>query len=156
MSNRQMQAQTEPTTQDEAVPRVQRRRRSSTGGPALKLDAEQRPGYIRRWVNGDPLRIKRMEELGYTIVSGAADEGKNRTDGMGTTITRHAGRDKENKPFQAVLMETPDEFYIEGEAEKEEHRQAFEDTIRRGLKTEDTPENAYIPQGARSTITHSG
>jgi hypothetical protein len=137
-----------------ATPVAQRRRRASTGGLSLKLDAQEKPGMVRRFVNGDPLRIQQMEELGYTVVSDRAGEGKSRTDGMGTRITRHAGRDSEGKPFQAVLMETPAELYAEGEAEKESTRTAFEETIRRGLKTDDTPDGAYIP--SRSTITHSG
>jgi len=138
---------------EQAVPTPQRRRRPSVGGFALKLDAEQRPGYTRRFVNGDPLRIKQMEELGYTIVSGPG-EGKSRTEGMGSTITRHAGRDAEGKPFHAVLMETPNDLYAQGEREKEQERAKFEESIRRGMKTEDTPEGAYIP--SRSSITHSG
>lgn len=142
------------TAETQAVPAAQRRRRATTGGHSLKLDAEQRPGYVRRFVNGDPMRIMRMKELGYSEVSDKAGEGKSRTDGMGTRIARHAGRDQEGKPFQAILMETPDPLYAEGEAEKEEARKAFEETIRRGKKTEDTPDGAYIP--SRSTITHSG
>lgn len=137
-----------------AQPVAQRRRRASTGGLSLKLDANARPGYVRRWVNGDPLRIRQMEELGYTVVSERAGEGKARTDGQGTRITRHAGRDAENKPFQAVLMETPVDFYAEGEADKEAGRKTFEETIHRGARTENTPDGAYIP--SRSQITHSG
>lgn len=138
-----------------ATPVAQRRRRPSTGGLSLKLDADQRPGHTRRWVNGDPMRIRQMEELGYTIVADKAEgQGSRRTEGLGTKITRHAGRDQEGKPFQAVLMETPTELYAEGEADKEKSREAFEETIRRGQKTEDTPEGAYIP--SRSSITHTG
>lgn len=142
------------TQENTATPKPQRRRRASTGGLGLKLDAPQRDGFVRRWVNGDPLRIARMEELGYSRVSDPAGEGKARTEGMGTRITRHAGRDEDGKPFQAVLMETPVELHAEGEADKESGRKTFEETIRRGLKTEDTPDGAYIP--SRSTITHSG
>lgn len=137
-----------------ATPVAQRRRRASTGGPALKLDAEQRPGFTRRWVNGDPIRLQQMEELGYAPVSDPAGTGKSRSDGGGTRITRHAGKDGEGKPFQAVLMETPNNLYAEGEAEKETGRKTFEESINRGLRTDDTPEGAYIP--SRSTINHSG
>lgn len=142
------------STETLATPQRQRRRRASVGGPSLKLDADQRPGYVRRFVNADPMRVKRMEELGYTPVSDRAGEGKSRTDGMGTRIARNAGRDEHGKPYQAILMETPVDLYAEGEAEKENDRKAFEETIRRGLKTEDTPEGAYIP--SRSSITRSG
>lgn len=143
-------------SQAPAVPAPQRRRRPSTGGFALKLDAEQRPGFKRRFVNGDPMRIAAMEELGYSVVSGVAPEGKRRTEGMGTAISRHAGRDGEGKPFQAVLMETPDELFAQGEAEKETGRQKFEEAIRRGLKTEDTPDGAYIPSASLIERKSSG
>lgn len=138
----------------EAVPTRQRRQRAGLGGKSQKLDAPERPGWVRRWVNGDPLRIKQMEELGYSLVSEAAGEGSKRTDGLGSRISRHAGRDEDGKAYQTVLMETPAGLHAEGEAEKEAGREAFEETIRRGLKTEDTPEGAYIP--SRSSITHSG
>ena len=141
------------TKETAPTPQSRRRARASLGGQSLKLDAPPREGFVRRWVNGDPMRIARMEELGYTRVSDRAGEGTSRTDGLGTRISRHAGRDEDGKPFQAVLMETPVGFHGEGEAEKEEARTAFEDTIRRGLKTEDTPDGAYIPD--RSSITHS-
>lgn len=157
MSGRQPNAQDSATQNaGEATPKLQRRRRASTGGLALKLDAPQRPGYIRRWVNGDPLRIARMEELGYTRVSDPAGEGSARTEGLGTRITRHAGRDDEGKPYQAILMETPDDLYAEGETERESGRKAFEEAIQRNLKTDDTPDGAYIPTGARNTINHQG
>lgn len=139
-----------------ATPEPQRRRRASTGGFRLKLDAEQRPGFTRRFVNGTPERLREMEDLGYSVVSGAASDGRKRTDGLGSTISRHAGRDDEGKAYQAVLMETPNDLYAQGEAEKEDGRKAFEETIRRGLKTKDTPDGAYVPSGAGSTINHTG
>lgn len=138
----------------EAVPTRTRRSRASVGGLSLKLDAPQRPGWVRRFVNGDPLRIARMEELGYSIVSENAAEGNKRTDSLGTRITRHAGKDDQGKPYQAILMETPAELHAEGEAEREQGRQAFEESIQRNLKTDDTPEGAYIP--SQRSIKHSG
>lgn len=146
-----------PAEPQAAVPERQRRRRSSAGGFALKLDAEQRPGFTRRFVNADPSRIRQMEELGYSIVTGAEESGSNRTDGLGSAISRHAGSDKEGKPFHTILMETPNNLYAEGELEKEGERRKFEEAINRGLKTEDTPEGAYIPKGSpQQAITRSG
>lgn len=138
----------------QATPELQRRRRSSVGGQALTLDAETRPGFQRRFVNATPKRLAEMRELGYVPVEGAEPEGKRRTQGLGASISRHAGIDTQGKPYQAVLMETPDQLFEQGEAEKEDGRKAFEETIRRGLKTEDTPDGAYIPT-ARA-LTHSG
>lgn len=138
-----------------ATPAPQRRRRASVGGLALKLDAPQREGFTRRWVNGDPLRVQRMEELGYTVVNEPAAEGTKRTDGLGTRITRHAGKDDQNKPYQAVLMETPNELYLEGVTEKEDGRKPFEEAIRRGADPTGDVDGAYTPS-TRSSINHTG
>lgn len=138
-----------------ATPAPERRRRPSTGGFALKLDAPTRPGYTRRFVNGDPARIQEMHELGYSFVSDPASEGKARTDGKGTRITRHAGKLDSGAPMQAVLMETPDNLYAEGLAEKETARKPFEDAIRRSADTTGEVEGAYAPS-TRSTLSSSG
>lgn len=136
-----------------ATPEPQRRRRASVGGFSLKLDADERPGHKRRFVNGHPQRIQMMEELGYQIVQTATAEGTMRTQGLGSTVARHAGIDNEGKPYQAVLMETPDHLYAQGETEKEDGRKAFEETIRRGMKTDDTPDGAYIPSPSQISRT---
>lgn len=138
----------------QATPKRQRRARASTGGFALKLDAPQRAGYVRRFVNGDPLRIARMEELGYTFVATPAGEGKARTDGLGTRISRHAGKQENGEAYQTYLMETPEEEYGFGIADKEESRKPFEEAIRRSADTTGEVENAYQP--GQSTIRHSG
>jgi hypothetical protein len=139
----------------EATPKTRRRPRASVGGFSLKLDAEQRPGFVRRFVNGDPSRILRMEELGYTLVSDRAGEGKARTDGKGTRITRHAGKTEDGAPMHAVLMETPQEEYAYGQSDKEEYRQKFEADIRRSADPTGQVEGSYAPRG-QSTLTRSG
>ena len=137
----------------EAVARGSRRRRGSVGGLTFKLDAPERPGYVRRFVNDDPARIKQMEELGYTIVSERAGEGQARTDGLGTRITRHAGKDGNGAPFQTVLMETPVSEYEVGLRDKEEARKPFEEAIRRSADTTASVPDAYQP--GQSTIRHN-
>lgn len=138
----------------EAVPPSGRRARASTGGFSLKLDAPQRPGYVRRFVNGDPLRIARMEELGYTLVNDPAGEGNSRTDALGTRIARHAGKDEEGRPFKTFLMETPVEEFEVGVVDKEDARKPFEEAIRQSKDTTGETPNAYQP-GKKSTIRHS-
>lgn len=140
---------------DDAVPASGRRRRGSTGGFALKLDAPQRPGFVRRFVNGDPSRIQHMtENLGYTMVKDAAGEGNARTDGLGTRIARHAGKDENGLGFKTYLMETPVAEYAIGMDEREEARKPFEEAIRRSADTTGEVPDAYQP--GQSTIRHSG
>lgn len=141
------------TTTASATPKRQRRARSSTGGLSLKLDAPQRAGYVRRFVNGDPLRIARMEELGYTFVATSAGEGTARTDGLGTRISRHAGKQENGEPYQTYLMETPEKEFAFGLVDKEEARKPFEDAIRRSADPTGSVEGAYQP--GQSTIKHS-
>lgn len=143
----------EDTAQD-ATPTPQRRRRASTGGFALKLDAPQREGFVRRFVNADPSRIRAMEQLGYTLVDERAGEAEARTDGLGTRIARHVGKDENGAPVQAVLMETPVEEYGYGVADKEDARKPFEEAIRRSADT--TAEVPGVYQPGQSTIRHSG
>ncbi len=116
----------------EATPRHQRRERGSVGGLTLKLDAPQRPGYRRRWVTMDPIRIAQMNRLGYDFVEEKAGDGVSRTDGEGTRITRYGGTNKKGEPVQLALMETPDEEYAAGVADKEQHAKRFEEAIARG------------------------
>lgn len=137
----------------EAVPRGSRRRRGSVGGFSYKLDAPQREGFVRRFVNDDPARIRQLEELGYTIVNQTAGEGEARTDGQGTRITRHAGKDENGKPFQTVLMETPITEFEVGLKDKEEARKPFEQAIARSADTTASVPDAYQP--GQSTIRHN-
>lgn len=142
-------------TQTDATPKSQRRRRASVGGFKQKLDAPKREGFIRRFVLDDPARIIEMQELGYDFVTEKAGAGSSRTDGQGTRITRHAGRNAEGKPHQHVLMETPIEEYQRGVDEKEEHLSRFEQAIRAGRDTtgQMTTSEAYDTKA--SSISHS-
>lgn len=140
------------------VPVALRRQRSSTGGHSLKLTAPNRAGFVRRFVLNDPSRILAMQEMGYDFVQDVATTGAKRTDGVGTRITRHAGRDEHGKPQQHILMECRQEDYAVGVAEKEDRLKPFEEAIRRG----DDPSGGlsraetYDPGGVRSTINNSG
>jgi hypothetical protein len=145
---------TDAAPETEAVPPARRRPRASAGGFSLKLEAEQRPGFVRRFVNGDPSRILKMERLGYTLVNDRAGDGKSRTDGQGTRITRHAGKTEEGAPMHAVLMETPEHEYAHGVADKEESRKVVEDVIRRSGDPTGQLEGQYAPS-IKSTVEHS-
>lgn len=138
----------------DATPREGRRPRPTVGGFALKLDAPERPGYVRRFVNGDPSRVQRLQELGYVVVQDQAGSGTSRTAGLGKTISRHAGKTEDGAPMQAFLMETPQEEYDLGLTDREDARRPFEEAIRRSADTTGQVEGAYQP--GKSTINHSG
>jgi hypothetical protein len=103
-----------------------------------------------RWVNDEPGRILKMHELGYDFA-----ERDTRTDGQGTRIERHVGTAPTAPLKLAYLMETPDDQYAIGVAEKEERLKPFEEAINRGEDTTGKVQDAYVPQSGRSTINNS-
>ena len=144
------------TAETAPVPKSQRRRRSSVGGLKQKLAAPQRKGFVRRWVDDDPSRIMELEELGYTLASDRAGEGDARTDGLGSRITRHAGKRENGQPHHLVLMECREDDYAQGTAEKEEALKPFEEAIRAGADTTGRLQDSYVPKSGRSAIKHTG
>lgn len=105
-----------------------RRRRAKIGEFAMKLDAPQRPGFVRRWFNDNKNRIAEGEELAYDFVT---DKGVKSTD-PSSRISRIVGSGENGEPLRAYLMETPEEYYQEGLAEKEAKNRQVDDAIAAG------------------------
>ena len=142
-------ALTNPPTESAAAPRdgsggeqsspAKRRRRKSVGGHSLKLSAPARPGFKRRFFNDDVNRLAEAEELGYTPVS----DMKAKSPGLGSSDTRLVGTKATGEPLRSVLMETPDELYAEGEAEKEAANRQIDEAIAAGRDSTGHIENQY-------------
>jgi hypothetical protein len=141
---------TETSAPDKAVPKHNRRKRASVGGFKTRLDAPQKKGMTMRWVNDEPGRIPAMHELGYDFA-----EAETRTDGQGTRISRIVGTHPSGEPKMAYLMETPNDQYAIGAAEKEERLKPFEEAINRGEDTTGKVQDAYAPKLTRSTINNT-
>ena len=107
------------------VPVNGRRRRASTGGHSLKLTAPPRDGYKRHWFNDDGNRLADAHELGYDHVVGGGIQ----TSDPGSRISRLVGTKANGEPLRAYLMETPDELYAQGLAEKEAHNRQIDEAI---------------------------
>lgn len=144
-STRGRRRSTEDTIQNEATPKSKRRRRASTGGFRTKLEAPQRPGFVRRWADNTPGRIAEMQDLGYDFA-----EADTRTDGLGTRAERFAGTRDSGEPQKLILMETPIEEYAVGVEEKEERLKPFEQALRAKRDTTGQLENAYSPKDGSS------
>lgn len=123
------EAQTPPQAEGAPTPR---RRRASVGGHALKLTAPSRPGYHRRWMNDDGNRIAEADDLAYDFVS----DPDIKSDSPGSRVSRLVGTKANGDPLYAYLMETPDELYAEGVAEKAAHNQQIDEAIAAGLPTD--------------------
>ena len=119
---------------------IKRRRRASVGGHALKLTAPARPGYTRRWVNDADNRIAEIDELAYDFVNEAGIK----TDDPSSRVAKIVGTKANGEPLKAYLMETPDELYADGVAEKEAHNARIDTAIREGRdSTGHMDENSY-------------
>jgi len=138
----------------DATPKTQRRRRASTGGFRTKLDAPQREGFVRRWVDDSPSRIAEMHDLGYDFAQEKAGASEaTRTDDIGTRMKRMAGKRDDGSPHHLVLMETPVSEFDIGKAEKEERLKPFEEALRAGVDTTGRLSEAYKPRDG-SSISH--
>lgn len=118
-------ALTHPPKADKSEPR---RRRASVGGHSLKLTAPARKGQNRRWFNEDGNRLADAKELGYEFVS----ETGLKTSDPGSRVSRLVGTKANGEPLHAYLMETPDELYAEGVAEKEAANRLIDEAITAG------------------------
>lgn len=125
-AEKQEAEQATPASEASTLPK--RRRRASVGGHAAKLSAPQRVNHTRRWFNDDGNRIAEAEELGYDFVT---DNGI-KTSSPGSRVSRLVGTKANGEPLHAFLMETPDELYAEGAAEKEAHNRQIDDAIKAG------------------------
>lgn len=81
------------------------------------LTTDQRPGYVRRWVNDVEDRVKQAKEAGYEPVMTQTEVGDERVGAdtqMGAIVSRSVGGGR-----RAVLMEIPKVFYDEDQAAKQ-------------------------------------
>lgn len=131
---------------DTTEPLRTRRRRASVGGHASKLSAPTRPGFTRRWVNDDGNRIADMDELAYDHVT---DKGVQSSD-AGSRISRLVGTKANGEPLRTFLMETPDELYAEGVAEREAINSQVDQAIVKGadFTGQVTPEDGTYGRGS--------
>lgn len=126
-SNAEIAARESAADTQEAVSPANRRKRAPVGGFKQRLDADQRKGFVRRWVNDDGVRPELLHtDYAYDFVL----EGNTRTDGQGTRVSRVVGRKPSGEPMHAYLMETPVEEFAVGVAEKEDRLKPFEEAIR--------------------------
>jgi hypothetical protein len=106
-----------------------RRRRASVGGHALKLQAPARAGFQRRWFNDSDNRLAQADDLAYDFVH---DPDAKSSD-VGSRVSRLVGTKANGEPLRAYLLETPDELYAEGVAEKEAHNRQIDEAIMAGV-----------------------
>lgn len=117
--------------------RKRKRNRADLSSEAqLRLRAEKRPGFVRRWVNDADGRVQHFQEnLDYEI---ARNE-------KGEAISTLVGSDGKGSGMRAYLMETPEDWYRESQEEK---RSLIKDPSK--MKEAQAGEGEYIPSDPRN------
>lgn len=99
------------------------------------LTIPQRAGFIRRLVNDSPGRISQFLAAGWTIVVGDTSEthdGHSTVESqMGSQVRRGINKSGRGTVREAVLMEIPEEYYHEDQAEKARLIKQQEDLLTR-------------------------
>lgn len=104
--------------------RAKNRPKRTPVGQRNILTTDQRPGYVRRWVNDVDGRLAMFEEAGYEAVrtpTQVGDPAAGNASQVGSVVRKPVGGG-----VDAVLMEIPVEYYDEDQAAKEQHLKAGE------------------------------
>jgi len=128
-----------------------RRKRASLGAPRLKLQAEKRDGYVRRFINDIPGRLILAQESGWEFVNEPHSPDED------SRTKRYVGTHEGGAPMYAYLMEIRQEFYDEDQAEKMAKLDEFDAALRRGNPTgvdDGEKRNFYTPSEGVS-LRHS-
>lgn len=128
-----------------AVPPSRRRKQADAGGFRLKLKADERKGFVRRWANDDGNRLNELQDdLAYDFV----------LDDKGQKIARYVGKKANGEPLHAYLMETREEDYQAGMAEKAERTRSIFEAIhnRQDAGEQFRAGETYSPRGQESSV----
>lgn len=132
-----------------------RKARGPLGGGVQKLTVEQRPGFVRRWVNDDAGRLTMFENNDYNFVTDPAKVGDGVQDGnsdLGSRISTIVGKKEDGTPQRAYLMEIREDWYQEDQAKKAEKIAADERgmILANGSTNEIEAGKSYVPEGGIS------
>ena len=141
--------------------KAERKARVPIGSHRMKLKADTREGYIRRWVNDTPGRLDMFREAGYEhvtdpkLVVGEGDD-INQRPGIDSMVSRAVGIREDNQPLRAYLMEIPEEFYKEDQESKMAQVEEREEALRRGQDNQGGPgvDGRYVLKGTPIKIEH--
>lgn len=95
------------------------------------LTASKRKGFVRRFVNDEPGRVKQYEAAGYSVVTEATPVGDPKVgkgNPVGSAVNIPVGDGK-----KAVLMEIKEEWYAEDQKAKQDKILMSENDMKRKL-----------------------
>lgn len=113
-----------------------RETRVESGDSELRLSAEQRPGFMRRWINDNANgRVARMRKRGWEVV----------TDGDGKPMETTVGTKDEGGRLQSYLLEIPLEIYDEDQEKKQRALDEIDMAVAMGRHNEEANDGRYVP-----------
>lgn len=107
-----------------------------------QMTTDQRPGFIRRWVNDVPGRVEKFLRGGYEIVKNddvkVGDGGVTDNNiALGTGARKNVGRTRIGDGTHAVLMEIPEDLYEEDQKAKQAVVDATDKVLKRNIREND-------------------
>lgn len=128
------------------------------GSGVMKLEVPQRDGYVRRWFRGEPGRVQRAMQAGYTFVDrndvslnnfdlgGDAKESGNTDMGSRVSVISGEGADSTGQPLRMYLMECPEEVYEYSRSFVDARNGSVADALRGGTQEGGDDESAVDRQ----------
>lgn len=130
----------EPEPQDSDLQDLHRQRTGQMRKPLStrrkKLDYPEIPGFVCRWINDMPGRIKLAREAGYVHVE---EDGK--------PVEQLVGTSERGGALNSYLMKIPQEFYDADFAAKQERLNVVDRQIYKGVYKQEAGSNQYVPEG---------
>ena len=115
--------------------------RVNFGEFGTRMHAQQRPGYVRRFVNDTSKgRVDILRKRGWELVQD--DEGK--------PIQLPAGTREEGGRLSAYLMEIPEVIYNRDDMKKQERQDDIDQAIYDGSHNEEKDDKRYMPRNTTS------
>jgi hypothetical protein len=142
------------TAEEPVVVKKGRKDRVPLGVLRTKLRADQREGFVRRWINDKPGRLDDAANSGYNFVTDPDSEMKigdgndvSQIAGIGTVVSRIVGVHEDGRPMRSYLMEIEKDLYDGDQVEKMTALNEREDGIRRGQDDQGRPgkDGRYVP-----------
>ena len=122
---------------------IEKRSRVPVGTSELRLEAPDRPGYMRRWVSDIKNRLQRFERGGYEFVQTDAEESSGvHGQTSDSRVRQVVGRAEGGQPIYGYLMEIRRELYDEDQAKKASELEEQDAELRCGVIKQAHPNDA--------------
>ena len=122
---------------------IEKRSRVPVGTSELRLEAPDRPGYMRRWVSDIKNRLQRFERGGYEFVQTDAEESSGvHGQTSDSRVRQVVGRAEGGQPIYGYLMEIRRELYDEDQAKKASELEEQDADLRGGVVKQAHPNDA--------------